>query len=144
MRLLAIDPGRTTGWALLDNNMLQDAGTIKQNRSECLNLLTTTKPLYVICEKPQIYTPTQSKGDPNDLSRLFIQAGWFDMLCLIYSVAYEDVQPHAWKGNLPKLVWHKRSKSVMLQYEIAAAKGQDHNMWDAIGIGLWKLGRRKR
>jgi hypothetical protein len=54
------------------------------------------------------------------------------------------VLPNKWKGNLPKKICKDRCKAVLTPEELARVKTEDHNVWDAIGIGLWYLGRLKK
>jgi len=58
------------------------------------------------------------------------------------------VTPFAWKGNTPKGIQASRILSAITQAEHDAVswpkKSLRHNVIDAIGIGLWKLGRLGR
>lgn len=61
------------------------------------------------------------------------------------------IQPQAWKGQLPKPVTRKRIEAKLspdelerAAYCMSTAKGEKHNLWDAIGIGLFALNRTKR
>lgn len=56
-----------------------------------------------------------------------------------------------WKGQLPKRVSNIRSRAALTPQELARvtlpAKSLEHNVWDAIGIGLYyarRLGLRAR
>jgi hypothetical protein len=58
----------------------------------------------------------------------------------------ELVQPRQWKGTVDKDVMIERIKtsldlSEMKNVCLPKAKGLHHNVWDAIGIGLWASGR---
>lgn len=55
------------------------------------------------------------------------------------------VYPSQWKGNLPKDIHQRRIKKSLSRKELLAvdAKGT-HDMWDAIGIGLFAVRRTSR
>lgn len=98
----------------------------------------------LIMEHPVIYPQAQNqKGDPNDL---------IDVACVGASIAslwgspeVETVLPSEWKGQAPKELMLERIKRSMSHAETqrieACLFSKRHNVLDAIGIGLWKLGR---
>ena len=131
--LLAIDPGMHTGWAGFSKEDLRSCGTGRPP----LRLASV-----VIVELPQIYPG--HPVPPNDLVNLAFLAGRYAGASTgkIYTVA-----PHAWKGNLPKDVCNARVLAKLDAVERGIVegcdvpKGQKHNVIDAIGIGLFFLGR---
>lgn len=95
------------------------------------------QPLLVV-EKPQTYRGRAVKGDTNDLINLSIVIGQvtsFDSLRLATS--------REWKGNTPKHVTKSRVDQELSDEEKARiewpAPSLRHNLYDAIGIGLWYL-----
>ena len=56
------------------------------------------------------------------------------------------VTPHKWKGNLPKHVTEARVLQTLTREEKGVipriGKNLIHNVYDAIGIGLYHLGRK--
>lgn len=60
-----------------------------------------------------------------------------------------SVYPPQWKGNVPKKIMTERIKKLLTSKERAILdagdwpKSLEHNVVDAIGIGLWRLGRLK-
>ena len=98
----------------------------------------------IIIEHPVIYpSAAQQKGDLNDL---------LDVVAVGASVAsgfrahyIESVSPREWKGQVPKNIMTMRIASALSETERAniekCAAGLKHNVLDAVGIGLWKLGR---
>jgi len=106
-------------------------------------------PETVVIEKPQIYQQAYLKGDPNDLVPLAILGG----------VLWERLQPKniifplpkEWKsGNIDKAVQSNRTRQTLSDIEIEILKDDlekvperfQHNMYDAIGIGLWATKKR--
>lgn len=91
----------------------------------------------VISELPQIYQGPKQKGDPNDLIDL----------ALVVGRLYPDVlyKPREWKGQVPKDAMVKRIESKLTQEEKGriekCSASLRHNVLDAVGIGLFHLGR---
>lgn len=108
-----------------------------------------------LVEIPRSYPQPKSKADPNDLIRTGIRAGEFKTL-FRYTMELEEVEPRRWKGNVPKpekasepylieewVVSRLDEEELCLLYQSksARARGLNHNVIDAIGMGLWRLGR---
>lgn len=82
-RLLAVDPGETTGWALFANLDLVDCGQIPTKldpAGELEKLLDKTQPLVVVAEDYRIYKWKAKQHTGSDLftPRLL---GALDLLC---------------------------------------------------------------
>lgn len=153
MRVTAIDPGLTAGWAQFDDGRLVIAGTFKDGQEwPVIRAFAYDKQALVI-EVPRIY-PGNSKGDPNDILELAMRAG---EICGYFrdvnNLTITKVYPRTWKGQVPKEIHHGR---ILAQLDPAEVKvlephrkrftktnphGLDHNMLDAIGLGLWFLQR---
>lgn len=57
-----------------------------------------------------------------------------------------EPHPSAWKGNVPKEV-HRERIAALLDPAERALLGPlegDHDVWDAVGLGLWVVGRAGR
>lgn len=71
-----------------------------------------------------------------ELKAAYPPASWF------------EVSPFGWKGNTPKGIQGARILSALTKVEHDAVtwpkKALRHNVVDAIGIGLWRLGRLGR
>ena len=141
MNILAIDPGIDQGWATFVANVLTGCG-----------LGVPFAPVYpheVYIECPQIYPA--GKGDPNDLIKLAIRVGHClaeaerSAGCLRTTLVY----PRQWKGQTPKPVNHRRIRATLSASEIACldrslvdvTNSLQHNVLDAVGIGLYAVGR---
>jgi len=138
--LLAFDPGNRTGWAKFVGQELHSAGLLKAGRPE-LGL-----PQRVVIEVPRWY-PHEHKVDVNDLLDLGQKAGWLKGFYEDLGAETEYVYPRTWKGTVPKDIHNERVLQKLSSAELSVLQKKpratkfDHNMVDAVGIGLWKLGR---
>jgi len=100
---------------------------------------------HVVVELPQVYSRDKSKGDPNDLIKVAAVAGAISKG--VFAEARSFVLPAEWKGAAPKLVTEARCRNYLTDSElekiILPTKSLQHNVWDAIGIGLWYLKKNK-
>lgn len=99
-------------------------------------------------EIPQIYTQSKLKGDPNDLLKLTLVIG---AVCgmLSPSVKISLYKPREWKGQTPKDVMIRRIQNKITEYErerveLPSAKSYQHNVWDAVGIGLFHVRKSRK
>lgn len=144
--IYAVDPGRKTGvarylpnddgsWRLFDCDLVKDS-----------HLPWLMKGGFAIIERPEVYDPRFSKGDPNDLITLAIQAGRYEQQFLDRGVRVAMELPKAWKGQVTKDAHERQTRralgagaswadSVMDTKKIPAS--YRNNVWDAIALGLW-------
>lgn len=98
---------------------------------------------HAICEIPQVYSRSKSKGDPNTLVELACAGA--SVLSRLRGI-HHVVKPAEWKGQLPKEVIEERCKIHLSNDEqkniVLPIKSLRHNVWDAIGIGLFFLEKR--
>ena len=132
----SVDPGvQKSGWAFWFENGLQSVGYSPVDRVDGEDAL--------VIERPQVYQGRAQKGDPNDLISLAIEVGRISTLF----GEVEFVLPRKWKGTIKKEMMTARiiktltTNELLLVKELKLAKSYEHNVLDAIGIGLWKLGR---
>jgi hypothetical protein len=153
--LLAIDPGADQGWALFDPNRHLIACGLGDPRACELHVIKDIS--RVILEKPMIYPGGRQQARPADIITLAIRAGETGGLYRQWpGVEVEYVEPFRWKrGAIKKEVCHERMWLKLTKPEkdvIAAAIAQgvgrkgmpaskQHNMFDAISIGLYGVGR---
>ena len=106
---------------------------------------------YLIIETPQAYTLRQQKGDQQDLIDLAFSAGRV-------AAKFRNVTrtlPAAWKGQVPKpkrrsdgpyIIEHRAFKRLSAEEITVVKVPQDWKLccdvWDAVALGLWKLGRK--
>jgi len=141
--VIAFDPGVTTGWAEFVDGKLVAAGHLSKKA-----LLGGTKPLptayeftQLVIEQPVFYPDGRNKSRPKDLLTLAILAGEIAGLYRRKVEVVEFVTPREWKGSVSKEICHNRMESILTQSE---AMPSNHNAKDAVGIGLWKVGRYRR
>lgn len=111
-------------------------------------------PRWLVYEWPQVYRAAKSKGDPNDLIGLAAVGGSLAGALAIAAGARNESlgvyspTPAEWIGQLPKTTRGDatlspraglilRSLSVAERAEVPA----QHDAIDAVGLGLWALGR---
>ncbi len=138
--ILAIDPGVHScgmAWFGAGKQLLR---AVYAPAHECL---VQGLPKELIIEMPRIYPGSgQQKGDLNDLLDLAAIVGQVEAWVNADSVV--RVFPAKWKGQVPKKIMAERILSKLSANErdaIVHVGGKDHNTIDAIGIGLWSLGR---
>jgi hypothetical protein len=164
MYTVAIDPGiRGCGVAMFNGQELELAEYVKNpcekgnGPLECYFMAraivewTLPEPeIYdysyheIVCEWPQVYT--KGKGDNNDLLALAgVDAAIFSTFVASgIDCTVKHFLPKEWKGQTPKAVCHQRVKNALSAEEQKRIKGTAyllHNVLDAVGIGLFALGR---
>lgn len=149
MDFYAIDPGaRATGVALFSGGYLAKASLVRAEDVSSMiydlhrNLGTV---LEMVIERPTVYSKT-SKGDPADLIQVALVAGSAATRCAGNA---RFVEPRTWKGQTPKDIHHGRIRAALVEIEKKALirdcrdvpASLQHNVLDAVGLGLWHLGR---
>lgn len=149
MKLMTIDPGKNLGWAVFEDGRLIETGLLE----DC-TLMGVVRTLSAVCaghrpslaviEIPQVYQQRLLKGDPNDLVDVAVIAGAAAAVITPFAEP-QLVRPHVWKGNRPKAIDNRHTLSVLSADEKSKIPlgAKRHNVLDAVGMGLWKLGRRK-
>lgn len=97
----------------------------------------------VILEQPVVYDRRAWKGDPNDLVKVAIAGG---AAAAALNGEVEFVTPQRWKGGVPKKIHQPRIMNELTESERrfvvgCGPKSLIHNVIDAVGIGLWAVGR---
>lgn len=96
-------------------------------------------PARVLVEIPRVYP--RSKVRPNDLIDLAFAAG---KAVGAFDCPVQIVCPAEWKGQLSGKETIRRVESALTPTERARIRrtgAQDHNILDAVGIGLWYFKR---
>ena len=116
-------------------------------------------PDRLVLERPQIYRPDRAKGNPNDLLVL-AELGAYVTGRLTHRRAVKQYLPREWKGNVDPEVCVARvqerltlGERALVEFPPSACDGcrafgpcvkpscPMHNAFDAIGLGLFDLGR---
>lgn len=96
-------------------------------------------------ELPQVYGREQKRPIPvEDILKLSVSVGTLIEMLEVMGVPTLTVQPKRWKGNLPKPVMKRRFQQILRPEEWAVISTKDrdnHDVLDAIGIGLSYVGR---
>ena len=159
MTLVSVDPGvNATGLAVFEDEELVGvrllrAGSLRHMISVLVNEEWPVQfgyPETVIIEQPTVYR-RGGKGDSKDLISVAIVAGAAAAAygCESLDQTIKFVEPRTWKGSVPKKVHNERIldklRILELQYfnmcidDVPSSLA--HNMIDAVGIGLYDLGR---
>ena len=149
-RVTAIDPGRTSGWAQFTAGKLSAAGTFRDHDYPAVWHRGFDQTL--VLEIPRIY-PHRSKGDPNDIVDLALTVGEIRGHYRPLVTRVIETFPANWKGQVPKEIHHARVLRQLADDELRLLEGEkrkvskthphgyDHNMLDAVALGLWFLQR---
>ena len=84
------------------------------------------------------------RGTEKDVLQLATAAGYYAGV-LSRGGAHRFVEPSQWKGQVPKEVHHPRIVAALApeeQARLPVKKGALVHVLDAVGIGLWALGRK--
>lgn len=145
MNLIAVDPGRVTGVASFRGGELREAGTEKKATIFDKDWGYSLPHVRVLVENPRWYP--RDHTDVNDLLDLAVFVGELKRAYEGVGCDVELVWPRTWKGNVDKGIMGQRILGRLTTAEVALlprrprARDFDHNMLDAVGLGLWRLGR---
>ena len=159
LQLLSIDPGfRYFGYALFDSQGSLFEASLKKSKSGDWDKWTNQPPDFslladiilknewdereAVVEFPQIYTSTPN---PGDILKLGSACGAYTALLQASGFNVQWVLPKEWKGTVPKEIMVKRILAKIREEEYNnISNPKDHNIIDAIGIGLWKIKRNNQ
>jgi hypothetical protein len=160
VNVIAIDPGNRTGIARVVGGVPHvrvvsradaltfalDAWTLAQAGAR------DRYDVIAVIEVPRFHGMARSKGDPNDLIKLAELAGRIAGALEAHGCAVERVEPHQWKGLVPKAVHQARvlrdlgtvavqSADAMRSRDqwLQAWQSVDHNGRDALALARWRL-----
>lgn len=135
--MIAVDPGNTTGIAVFRDALLIRAIKVCEPVHSAWHWEGLIG-AHVFCEVPQVYPDEKTKLQ--DLITLSVTAGY--VVGEMRPRKVTMVFPKTWKGQRPKPVDNRLTLKLLNDRERQIANGADHNVLDAIGIGLWALKRR--
>lgn len=143
--ITAVDPSVDSdkqGWARFEHGKLADCG---------IGLSMHAGHLVIEC--PEYRRNQTARVNPNDLIKLAVHVGAlkgaFELDGRAWFAEAELVTPSQWKGSVPKDIHGQRIIRALSLKECEVyqtkthglAASRKHNVVDAIGLGLWKLGR---
>lgn len=144
--LLAIDPGADSGWAIFFGGMLVSCGLGQEPNPAP----KTGFPLVVI-EHPVIY-PGGKTRNPNDVLKCAVSAGEWAGRYRRDGGEIRYVLPRDWKGTIDGDTCNRRAIEKLEDHERQVFEDalrtqrfgkKKHNVLDAIGLGLFAIGRFK-
>lgn len=99
----------------------------------------------VVIERPQTYQGAKALADPRDILDLTIVVGALMQAVKPWTKGILIVYAGSWKGQVPPDICIDRAKNALTEDERAGVElpkaSIDHNVWDAIALGLWHEGR---
>ena len=102
----------------------------------------------IVGERQVVYPGAKGmKTNANDLLDLAMCSGaFYGALCVEMRANLTLVEPAEWKAQVPKDITRERIENLLMGKELNVIKkgGEMHNVYDAIGIGLFALGRAKK
>jgi hypothetical protein len=148
--LIAIDPGKHhLAWAKFLEGRLVACGLAEGEPRELADVLEEIGARgEAVIEVPRVYPSRRWRGDPNDLIDVALTAGVAAGVLCRLGTKIEYVRPGTWKKNVPKRIHNDRVRSALDDHErllfetCGVAAFKRHNVLDAIGLGLWRLGRK--
>lgn len=139
--ILAIDPGADCGWALFRNRQLVQCG-LGPFPSTALGQVSR-----LVIERPHT---AQLHAPKKDIITLAIRAGEVGgIFSFFFKLKPEYLEPGGWKGSQSKKISHDVIRRKLSVDELKVlegaktvggkrvAKADMHNVWDAVGIGLY-------
>jgi len=157
--LLSIDPGtKNLGWAHFRLGLLWATGcsrTTLRTRDDQVavhkdNILRASGHAVRGALESMVYNPRRKGSVPKDLLDVQMVGGLVLGSCVRGTqITYAA---HRWKGQVPKAIHHERIVKVLSPYErnildealSGCPRGNHKEILDAMGIGLYDLGRTRR
>jgi hypothetical protein len=134
--IVSIDPGRTVGYALWRNRTLAEVGAFDFHSLGFSRWIQTVAHLPAVIEMPDHVATTKES-----VLTCAFRAGY----CAGKFAEYRAVKVREWKGSLPKDVTKLRAMKILQETgELERIGEVSHHTWDAIGLGLFALGRMRR
>jgi len=146
--MITIDPGACTGWALFTSTGRLLVCGVHGDGEAVAWAEHITPGMRVLIERPDATRGAKQKASPEDLAKLFMRVGAYLERAEACGGEVTLVRPHAWKGTLAKEIHQPRIIAVLSLEERCLIpklpKTKKHNVIDAIGLGLWQVGRLAR
>lgn len=147
IRLVAIDPGvKNLAWAEYHGGRLSECGLSRAESAElhAAALVNMAGPDVLVLEQ------MVPRDIPNaaDLIAVSHTGAYVAGVLRPRELRYPTAQQ--WKGSVPKRIHHARiaqilspaERAVVAWVAVRVPSSLLHNVWDAVGLGLWGLDRR--
>lgn len=157
MIVVALDPGRDTGLAVLVEGRLVGVGLLdgRAPAADLADLGLLAGEAEVLVEVPAYYPHGRSPAPANDLIRLAYRAGRLAQAVVAAlgerEVRVVEISPASWKAQVPPALLAERVRARLEPDELALVldtvgtqKSKEHNVLDAVGMGLHHVGRMGR
>lgn len=150
---MAIDPGvHFTAWAVFDcqsaTALVLGGGYVKSESvfEVVAPFFEGGHPVRVVIEKPVKYP--DKKRTHKDIDRLLVVVKDLQKTFKGAGCEVTTIQPVQWKANTPKTIHQKRIVDALTATEMKKvlwpSKHLCHNVFDALGLGLFATGRLGR
>ena len=156
MSFMAIDPGlQATGYAIWDQHYVPmicgvlsgPKGPDWMKRVDVIalavrDLVRRYSVTSILCEQMELFGTSMSRmaWSTGDLQRTVFLCGMIHGMTVKRVTKFDLVPPRTWKGQLPKSVTIRRVTKALGAKTCRELNIQTH-AWDAVGMGLWKMGR---
>jgi hypothetical protein len=131
MRLVCIDPGKRSGYAVAVRGLLVSVGTSAPEALPGGSL--------AVIEHPRVYPTADKQRDPQSIVKLAVTCG---QIASSYP-AFLWVEPVRWRGGAPESIVRERTYSRLQPAERAIVDSSrvSAHAWDALGIFVWVMCR---
>lgn len=158
-KTITFDPGkRSAAWAVFDGPVLVRCGmerwgdnVFPLSLEELFRASRTWEPMRVLIEYQQIYAHGRARTrNAADILSVTLTAGRIAQAIGPHAGAPRFVLPHEWKGSVRADVMLGRIVAILSSSERDILHATQvprtllHNVVDAIGLGLWSVGRLGR
>lgn len=154
MRVAGIDTGlRRCGVAFFENRRLVWVQLVSATKGDdaVYEMARGVMGAVPSCpDRTYIEVPQQYPSSPvprASLEQLTLVAGALTQVFQGRGSKVERIYPRHWKGQVPKKVMLRRIRAHLNEGERALVEGLSlpvssaHNVWDAVGVGLWAVDR---
>lgn len=147
---LCWDTGEWSAWARAAGDRVLDCGLVHVlGDTTIVGLLPHLTRGEVWIECPVFRQGGRNEVDPNDLIRLGVKVGRIQEPYLALDNQVTLIGVSDWKSGTPKKIQEQRTKADLWPGELelvtariaAVSESYRHNIWDAVGILIWRLKR---
>jgi len=144
------DTGEWSAWAQSTGATVLDCGLVHVlSNVSIVGAIPHQSSGEVWIERPIFQQGGRNEVDPNDLIVLGIKVGRIAEPYLVLDNQVHIIRSTDWKGGTPKDIQEQRTRNSLSAVELelvtqrvnAVPKTYRHNIWDAVGILIWRLKR---